>query len=95
MVDGRDITRDHVDKAYRRARDSSQTLSSEEEMTAKLGLLNDSIVQEILMAKAATLKLEVPESELETAYGNAKKNITDEAFQQEVSRRWPDAGGHP
>ena len=87
VVDGREITSDHVDKAYRRARDSSQTMSSEEEMTAKLSLLNDLIVQDILLAKAATLKVEVPESELETAYGNAKKNITDEAFQQEVSRR--------
>ena len=87
MVDGREIKRDDVDKAFRRARDSSQRLSPEEETTAKLGLLNDLIVQDILLAKAASLKLEVPESELETAYGNAKKNIADAEFQQEISRR--------
>jgi peptidyl-prolyl cis-trans isomerase SurA len=87
VVDGREIKRDDVEKAFRRVRDSSQTMSSEEEMTAKLGLLNDLIVQDLLLAKAATLKLDVPESELETAYGNAKKNITDSEFQQEVSRR--------
>ena len=87
MVDGREIKRDDVEKAFRRVRDSSQAMSAEEEMTAKLGLLNDLIVQDLLLAKAAALKLEVPESELETAYGNAKKNITDTEFQQEVSRR--------
>jgi peptidyl-prolyl cis-trans isomerase SurA len=66
---------------------SSQTMSPEEEMTTKLGLLNDLIAQDLLLAKAAALKLEVPESELDTAYGNAKKNIADAEFQQEVTRR--------
>lgn len=87
VVDGREIKRDEVEKAFKRVRDSSQPMSPEEEMTAKLGLLNDMIVQDLLLAKAVTLKLEVPESELETAYGNAKKNISDAEFQQEVSRR--------
>ena len=53
VVDGQAITREDVDKAYRRARDASQTLSEEETLTAKLSLLNDLIVQEILLAKAA------------------------------------------
>jgi peptidyl-prolyl cis-trans isomerase SurA len=87
VVDGREIKRDEVEKAFRRVRDSSQTISPEEEMTAKLGLLNDLIAQDLLLAKAAALKLEVPENELETAYGNAKKNIADAEFQQEVTRR--------
>jgi peptidyl-prolyl cis-trans isomerase SurA len=87
VVDGREIKRDDVEKAFKRARDSSETVSFEEEMTAKLNILNDLIVQEILMAKAGTLKLEVNQSELDTAFGNARKNITDEAFQQEVTRR--------
>ena len=87
VVDGKEITRETVDKAYRRTRDTSQTLSEEERSTAKLSLLNDLIVQEILLAKAATLKLELPRRELDTAYANAKKNIPDEAFQQELTRR--------
>jgi peptidyl-prolyl cis-trans isomerase SurA len=86
-VDGKTITRDDVDKAYRRSQDASQTLSQEEELTAKLTLLNDLIVQQILLAKAAALKVEVPQSELDTAYTNAKKNLSDEAFQQELARR--------
>lgn len=89
VVDGKGINRDDVDKAYRRTRDAAQTaaLSEEETLTAKLALLNDMIVQELLMNKAATLKLEITPAELDTAYGNAKKNISDEAFSQELTRR--------
>ena len=87
VVDGQTITREDVDKAYRRARDASQTLSDEETLTAKLSLLNDLIVQQILLEKARLLKLDGPQSELDTAYDNAKKNITDEAYQQELKKR--------
>jgi peptidyl-prolyl cis-trans isomerase SurA len=87
VVDGRKITQQDVDKAYRRSRDEAQTLSEEETQTAKLSLLNDLILQDILLAKAATLKIEVPAADLDTAYTNARKNIPDEAFQQELKRR--------
>jgi parvulin-like peptidyl-prolyl isomerase len=87
VVDGHAISRGDVDKAYRRTRDVSQPLSEEEALTAKLGLLNDLIIQEILMARAATLKIDVPQNELDTAYNNAKQNLSDEAYQQELSRR--------
>jgi peptidyl-prolyl cis-trans isomerase SurA len=86
-VDGETITREDVDKAYRRARDASQALSEEETLTAKLSLLNDLIVQRILLAKARALKLDVPQSEIDTAYANAKANMPDEAFQQELTKR--------
>jgi peptidyl-prolyl cis-trans isomerase SurA len=87
VVDGKQITREDVDKAYRRTRDISQTLSDEEVLTTKLNLLNDLILQEVLLRKAAALKLEVPASDLDAAYNNAKKNLSDEAFQQELTKR--------
>jgi peptidyl-prolyl cis-trans isomerase SurA len=87
VVDGQKITQGDVDKAYRRTRDMSQTLSEEETLTAKLSLLNDLILQEILLAKARALKVDVPQSELDAAYANAKKNISDDAYQQELTRR--------
>ena len=87
VVDGQTITREDVDRAYRRTQDDSQPLSDEEALTAKLTLLNDLIVQQILLAKAAALKVDIPQSELDTAYANAKKNLTEEAFQQELTRR--------
>lgn len=87
VVDNREITRSDVDKAYQRIRDSSQTLSEEEVLTAKLGLLNDLIGQDILLAKAKALNLEVGQTELDTAYNDARKNIAEDAFNQELSQR--------
>ena len=92
VVDGRQITRDEVEKAFRRTQGAQQTMSSEEEMTAKLSLLNEMIVQDILMAKAQTMKVEVPEGDLDKAYNDAKQGIPDDAFQKELSRRNLTAG---
>jgi len=86
-VDGRAITRNDVEKAYRRTHDTSQTLSEEEALTAKLSLLNDLILQDILVAKASTLKIDVPQSDLDAAYANASRNLPPEAYQQELARR--------
>ncbi len=66
---------------------AAASASEEEALTAKLSLLNELIVQDILLAKAPQLKVTVPDSEIDAAYAEAKKNITDEAFQQELSRR--------
>ena len=55
--------------------------------TAKLNLLNELIVQEILLAKAKELKIQLPESELETAFNEAKKNIPPAAFDEELKKR--------
>ena len=87
VVDGRAITRADVDKTFSRTRDISRTLSDDETLTAKLNLLNDLIVQDILVAKAGTLKLAVAENELDTAFANLRKNTTEEAFQEELTRR--------
>jgi peptidyl-prolyl cis-trans isomerase SurA len=87
VVDGRNISRQDVEKAYRRAQDTAQPLSDEEALTAKLNLLNDLITQDILLAKATQLKVDVATSDLDAAYADAKKNIPDEAFQQELTRR--------
>jgi peptidyl-prolyl cis-trans isomerase SurA len=87
VVNGQEITRDFVEKAYRRTSDTPPTTSDEEALLAKLTLLNDLIVQELLIAKARELKVEVPDSELDAAFEEARKNITGEAFQQELTRR--------
>ncbi|HEX6975433.1 MAG TPA: SurA N-terminal domain-containing protein [Vicinamibacterales bacterium] len=87
VVDGRPIMREDVEKAYRRAEDPNQPRSTEEQLTAKLSILNELIVQDILLAKARTLKIEVPDSELDTKYNDAKKNMSDEAFQAELKKR--------
>jgi peptidyl-prolyl cis-trans isomerase SurA len=87
-VDGREIKRETVEKAYRRATDASQPAPSEEEsLTAKLSLLNELIVQDVLMARARELKIEVPDTEVDKAYADAKQNVPDDTFQKELTRR--------
>ncbi len=87
VVNGRAITRADVDKAYRRGDQNPQPPGEEEAFAAKLALLDDLVVQDLLAAKARELKIEVPESELDKAYAEARKNIPEEAFQQELARR--------
>jgi peptidyl-prolyl cis-trans isomerase SurA len=87
-VDGRAITRDAVESTFKQNQDAaSSTLSPEEAMTVKLSILNELILQDILLAKARALKIEVPDSELDTTYNERKKNLTDEQFQAELKKR--------
>ena len=86
-VDGRTITRLDVEKSYRRVRNLGQQVSDEEAQATKLTLLNDMILEDILLARARAQKVEVTDSELDTAFNDAKKNLTDEAFQRELTER--------
>ena len=91
-VDGRSITKDDVEKAFRRTQENAQAMSAEEALTVKLSILNEMILQDILMAKATTLKIELPSSELDAAYNDAKKNMTAEQFEEEIKKRNLTAG---
>jgi peptidyl-prolyl cis-trans isomerase SurA len=86
-VDGRTISREDVEKAFRRVRNPAQPISEEEATANKLGILNELIVQDLLLAKATALKIEVPSSDVDAAFTAAKANIPDDAFQQELSKR--------
>ena len=86
-VDGRSLTRSDVEKVFQRTQDGGQAMSPEETLTVKLSLLNELIVQDILLARAREMKIDVPQSELDTAFNEAKKNMTEEAFQQELKKR--------
>lgn len=89
VVNGKEISKDDVEKAYRRnAPTANQPQPSEEEaMTAKLNLLNELIVQELLLAQAASLKIELPAADLDKAYDDAKKDIPPSAFEGELKSR--------
>ena len=88
VVDGQQITRADVDKAFARTHDPAAPAPSDEEtLVAKMSILNDLIVQEILTGKARAQKLEVPQTEVDAAFADAKKNIPDDAFQQELTKR--------
>lgn len=87
VVDGRSITKDATEKALRRVRDPNEALSPEETVGARLAVLDDLILQDLLVAKAAALKVEVPPADLDAAFKNAKGNATAEQFTQELTRR--------
>ena len=87
VVNGREITADYVDKTYKRTDQGSQPQGEDEAFAAKLALLDDLITQDLFLAKARELKIEVSDSELDTAYAEARKNIPEEAFKQELARR--------
>ena len=87
VVNGKNITKADVDKAFSRDGSAAPGLSEEETLTAKLGLLDNLVLEEILLAKAAASKVEVPNGEIETAFTQARANLTDDQFQQELTRR--------
>jgi parvulin-like peptidyl-prolyl isomerase len=86
-VDGRPITRDDVDKAFRRTQDDASAMSPEEAMTVKLNILDELILRDLLLAKATALKIEAAAADLDTAFKQRKQNLTDEQFQQELKKR--------
>jgi peptidyl-prolyl cis-trans isomerase SurA len=87
VVNGRAITRDEVEKSYRRTSNPAQPLAEEEATVAKMSILDELIMEEILLSKANELKIEVTEKDVDGAYAEAKKSITDEAYQKELSTR--------
>jgi peptidyl-prolyl cis-trans isomerase SurA len=87
VVDGRQIMRAEVDKAYERNRDANQTLSEEEALIAKLGLLDDLIMQDLLAARAPALQITIPDADVEKAFTAARNGLSDDAFRQELTRR--------
>ena len=87
VVNGKAITRDEVEKSFRRTSNPAQTLSDEEATTAKMSVLDELIMEEILLSKANELKIQVSDSDVDSAYAEAKKNIGDEAYQQELTKR--------
>jgi peptidyl-prolyl cis-trans isomerase SurA len=87
VVNGREIKRDEVEKTYRRTLQENAPQSEEEVATAKLGILNELIVQELLIDKARELKIELADTEVDKAFEEGKKNITPEAFEKSLAAR--------
>jgi peptidyl-prolyl cis-trans isomerase SurA len=87
IVDGREIRKEDVERAYRRAAAPASTPSDDEALTARLGILDDLIDQDVLLARALALKVEVTDADVEKAFTERRSTISDEAFQKELSQR--------
>jgi len=84
-VNGKAITRSDVEKEFRRASDAPA--SDEEMLTAKLGILDSLIIEELLVARAGQQNLQVPDAEVDAAVTKAKGGVTDDVFQQQLIQR--------
>ncbi len=87
VVNGAEVRRDAIEKTYRRGAQLTPPPSDDEAMTAKLALLNEFIVQELLLAKARDLNVAVTDEELDAAYNEGRRDIPEEDFQQELKNR--------
>ena len=87
VIDTREVKKDDVERAYRRIAPLTPVPSEEEATTAKLRILNDLIDQEILLGKAAALKIGPTDAEVDKAFGERRSNMADDAFQKELTQR--------
>jgi len=88
VVNGRQIRQADVEKAYHRLKPQTAAQPTpEEELAAKFGLIDELITQSLLVERAAAQKIEVTDAEVETAYSDRKRNMSDEAFQAELKQR--------
>ena len=85
IVDGREIRREDVEKAYRRTVQPNPAISDDQTAAAMLNLLDQMITQDIMLATANELKIVLPESELDAAFNDGKKDMTDAAFNKELT----------
>lgn len=86
-VDGREIRRDQVERAYRRIAPPDATPSDDETLSAKLNILDELIVQNILLERARALNVDVPDTDVDTAFTERRSNIPDDAFAKELEQR--------
>jgi peptidyl-prolyl cis-trans isomerase SurA len=88
VVNARQIGKAEVEKAYSRLKPQATAQPTpDEELAAKFSLLDEMITQALLAQRAAALKIEVTDAEIETAYSDRKRNMTEEAFQAELKQR--------
>lgn len=89
VVDGHEIHRDLVEKAYRSAVDpnASSAPSSDQIVTMKINLLDELITQELMLARAKSLGAEATDAEVETAFNERKAGMTEQAFQDQLKER--------
>lgn len=87
VVNGRQITRADVDKAFQRAQRSSQPLTEDESLGVKLDVLDELIAEDLLLAKARALKLEIPDKDVDEAFQATKGTMSDQAIEEELKRR--------
>lgn len=88
VVNGTELKRDHVERLYRTMLNADSGVPTEEEaLSAKLGILEDMINDEILIARAAGLKIAPTDDEITKAVAEQRGQMTEEAFTKQLGDR--------
>lgn len=87
VVNGREITADDVEKAYRRSVPPEAAPTGDEAFAARLGLLDELILQELLLERARALQLAVTDAELAEAQKERWGGIPEAELKAELGRR--------
>jgi hypothetical protein len=87
-VDGREIRRDEVEKVYRASlQDAAAVPTPEESLNTKLGIVEELISQDLLAARAAAAGLEPTPAEIDAAFAERKRGMSDSDFQKRMNER--------
>ncbi len=88
VVDGREIRRDEVERVYRASlQDAAAVPTPEESLNTKLGIVEELISQDLLVARAAAAGLEPTPAEIDAAFAERKRGMSDSDFQKRMSER--------
>jgi peptidyl-prolyl cis-trans isomerase SurA len=85
VVNGKNIMREDVEKAYRsRVNSDAPNPSQEEALSLKLNILDQLINSEILLERASQLNLVASDAEVEDKFTESKSPYTEEEFQKKL-----------
>ncbi|HEY2350890.1 MAG TPA: peptidylprolyl isomerase [Candidatus Acidoferrum sp.] len=88
VVNGKEITKNEVEKYYRtRVNPEGQSPSQEEALSLKLNVLDELINNEILIERAKKLNLEASDGEVEDKFTELKSPYTEDEFQRQLKER--------
>lgn len=88
VVNGAEIRRDDVEKAYRGSIDPTAAPAPDAEaLGAKLTILDQLITQELLLSRAKGLGAEPTDTEVDAAVTERRAGMPDDVFQQELTKR--------
>ncbi len=90
VVNGKEITRDEVEKYFRNVVQTdaqAQTPSPEEANSLKLNILDELINNEILLERARKMGLEASDGEVEDKFTERKSPFTEDEFQRQLKER--------
>lgn len=88
MVNGTEIRRDRVERFYRSMLAANPATPSEEEaIVAKMGLVDELITDELVLARAAELKIVPTTEEIDKAVAERRGSLSDADFAKQLEAR--------